>query len=488
MFLKRKSYVIFRNYDSFGYITDNRNYGYVKIDDNENYIGDKILSESGSVFFSVLDNKPQNFNELVKEISNIFTDADITTIEKDAKDFYFILEQGGFIVSGKTIQECEDKDTKFSYKKSEQINIKQNSSPFISRQSKTTKDFLTEHFNGKPQLTSLHIEINSICNEKCIHCYIPHENKISWIDSNLFYNILDQCKDMRLLHLTLSGGEPMLHNDFCDFLRKIKEYNFSVNILSNLTLVNDEILEEMKGYSLLSVQVSLYSMNADIHDQITQVKGSYEKTIDAIYKLLENNIPMQISCPIMKQNKNCYDDVIKWAKKHNVNVNNDYIIIAQYDHVLKNLDCRLSINEIRDVLENKIKNNINYLEEIEKEAEKKKEFKSDDFVCTVCDSSLCVADNGMVYPCVGWQSFILGNLYETHLHEIWNNSKKVQYLRELRKHDFPLCIKCDSKEYCTMCMVRNANESPYGNPLDVNEYFCNVVKLHKEIVSMYKKP
>lgn len=47
--------------------------------------------------------------------------------------------------------------------------------------------------------------------------------------------------------------------------------------LVNLTLLNDEIIEEMKTNPLLGVQVSLYSMNSHIHDKITQMKGSFEK-------------------------------------------------------------------------------------------------------------------------------------------------------------------------------------------------------------------
>jgi len=37
-------------------------------------------------------------------------------------------------------------------------------------------------------------------------------------------------------------------------------------------------------------------------------------------------------------------------------------------------------------------------------------------------------------------------------------------------------------EFCTMCMVRNANEHPLGDPLAVNEYFCNIAKLNKKTV------
>jgi MoaA/NifB/PqqE/SkfB family radical SAM enzyme len=155
--------------------------------------------------------------------------------------------------------------------------------------------------------------------------------KINHIEPDLFYNILEQCKNMNLLHVTLSGGEPMMHNNFSDFLKKCNEYNFSVNVLSNLTLLNNEIIEEMKRNCLLSVQVSLYSMDPNIHDAITQIKGSFGKTKNAILKLKENDVPMQISCPIMKQNINCYNDVIDWGKTHNIHVGSDYAIIARYN-------------------------------------------------------------------------------------------------------------------------------------------------------------
>ena len=481
MFFKQKSNVLFRNFKSFGYITDNRNFGYKQTDNNENDIGDKILSESGAVFLSVLSRTPQALDELTIKIKKQFTDVDIKTIKNDAREFYCLLELDGFIVSGETLQECDEKDTRFSYKLLKPI-IKKDFSPTNMHPKKSTQIFLEEYFKDKPQLTNLHIEITSKCNERCLHCYIPHENKVSYIASDLFYDVLEQCKNMRLLHLTLSGGEPMLHKNFCNFLEKCNEYNFSVNVLSNLTLLNDEIIKEMKTNPLLGVQVSLYSMNPEIHDEITQMKGSFEKTKNAILKLIENDIPLQISCPIMKQNKDCYDDVIRWGKKHKIQVGDDYVIIARYNHTTHNLSCRLSIKEIKEEINDKVANDPKYLEQMEREADKKKNVTSNDFVCSVCHSSICIADNGNVYPCAGWQDYIVGNVKEISLNEIWDHSEKIQYLRGLRNKDFPKCIQCPDKVFCTMCMVRNANENSQGDPLVVNEFFCNIAKLNKQIM------
>ncbi len=482
MFFKQKSNVIFRSYESFGYLTDNRNFGYKQTNNNETHIGDKIVSESGAVFLSVLGKMPQTLDELAKKISKQFIDVDIRTIKEDAKEFYTMLEQDGFIFSGETLQECEEKDTKFSYSMVKPEAEKKDSLHTIVSPEKDTQDFLEEYFKGKPQLTNLHIEIISKCNERCIHCYIPHENKISYIETDLFYNILEQCKSMNLLHLTLSGGEPMLHKNFCDFLTRCKEYDFSVNVLSNLTLLNNEIIKEMKSNPLLGVQVSLYSMNPSIHDEITQMKGSFEKTRNGILNLIENDIPLQISCPIMKQNRNYYNDVVSWATEHNIHVSDDYVIIGRYNHTTQNLDCRLSIDEIKELINNKATHDSKYLEQIEIEAEKKKNITSDDFICSICHSSICIADNGNIFPCAGWQDYVVGNVKETSLSDIWDKSVKVQYLRGLRKKDFPKCLKCADKAFCTMCMVRNANENLQGDPLVVNEFFCNIAKLNRQMV------
>lgn len=480
MYFKQKSNVLFRNYGSYGYLTDNRNFGYKLLNSEEKHIGDKVLSESGAVFLSVLGRKAQTLDELAIRIKHQFPDTDIITIKKDAKEFYSILEKDGFIVSGKTSQECDKKDIRFSY--SRIAPQKTGNSTLINKKPKrSTQDFLEEYHKGKPLLTNLHIEITSTCNERCLHCYIPHENKTSSIDPSLFYEVLDQCKKMKLLHITISGGEPMLHKNFRDFLKKCKEYDFSVNVLSNLTLLNDEIIQEMRSNPLLGVQVSLYSMNPEIHDNITQTKGSFEKTKNAILKLLENDVPLQISCPIIKHNKDCYKDVIEWAKNHGIFAGDDYIIIARHNHTTHNLSCRLSISEIEELILDKIENDSKYLEQIEIEAKENQDIKPNDFVCSVCDSTLCISDNGNVYPCAGWQDFVVGNVKENSINDIWQKSPKVKYLRNLRKKDFPKCIQCTDKEFCTMCMVRNANEDHDGNPLVVNEYFCNIAKLNKKL-------
>jgi radical SAM protein with 4Fe4S-binding SPASM domain len=237
-------------------------------------------------------------------------------------------------------------------------------------------------------------------------------------------------------------------------------------------------------------------MNPDIHDSITKLPGSFIKTRDAILKLIENDIPLQVSCPTMKQNKDSYSDVLNWAQKHRVRAVTDYIMMARYDHTIGNLDNRLSLEEVGAVINDIIENDPNYQKEVSGADfdYRNQRDRSNDIVCGVCVSSLCMVANGNCYPCAGWQDYVVGNIKETPIKEIWDNSPRVNYLRNLRKKDFPKCLDCEDKAFCAMCMVRNANEntelSPVGtvgNPLKINEHFCKVAAINRRIVLDWKK-
>lgn len=195
----------------------------------------------------------------------------------------------------------------------------------------------------------------------------------------------------------------------------------------------------------------------------------------------------------MKANKDDYLGVLQWCNEHKIRAHTDYIIMAEYNRETENLAHRLSVEEAGRVITNIM----------EADEEYKKAILAPDFeerinnlqqnperrLCGVGISSCCMVANGNVYPCAGWQGMVLGNLNQTSLKEIWDTSEKIQWLRGLKLKDMGNgeCCNCDKAAFCSPCMVRNANESPTGNPLEINRHFCAVADKNKRIVLNWRR-
>lgn len=470
--------VIFRNYGDFGYITDNRNFGYHFM--NTSYVlGDRIVSESAAIILSCLEKSPLSINEIVSRAMKEFVDTSEAQLKVDTETLLQALSESGFIITGESVDECRANSSRAIHRQAVNTPVED---ALSDKSLGTTQAFFEKRFGDKPFPVSVHIEITSKCNERCVHCYIPHEFKNQMMDATAFYDLIEQCCDLKIQHVTISGGEPLIHPQIIPFLRKCRECDMSVNILSNLTLLNNEIIDEMKHNPLLGVQTSIYAMNPDIHDAITMSNNSLHKTMDGVMNLVKHGIPVQISCPIMKTNLDGYKEVKEWAAQYNVSVEYDYTLIGQYNGGNANLRYRLSEEEVERVIVDELTSNANYKNELMKEAVENRNKSQDDYICSVCNSSICVAQNGNVFPCAGWQGYVLGNIAENSLADIWYHSSKVDHLRGLKRKDLKECESCQQRDYCTVCMVRNFNESPSGDPLKVSNYFCKIAKIKKELI------
>lgn len=463
----KSPHVLFRDYPNFGYLTDNRNFGYDTAIKSSRKIGDRIISKVGSVIYSILNEQPQSLKEISEKLSQIFTDVPLQILENDANDFLTELSSDGFVICLEDA-DCEYTDNWFSYANLENHSVQENA---INQNS----DSFDSNWFANYRLTRLHLNISSACNERCTHCYFPYHTKRETMSKELFNEIIAQCKNLNVLNITMSGGEPMLNPNLAFFIQKGREANFSINILSNLIFLTDDLIEEFKKTPLLSVQTSLYSLNEDIHDSITGVKGSCNRTKNAIEKLYELNIPMQINCPIMKQNKNSFQDVLDWAKSLNIEASSDYMLFGCFDGSRKNLRCRLELHEIESLIEEMHPNgDIN---------SNKDKSPSQSSICPVCYSSLCISPLGKIYPCEGWQSYILGDVRHSSIKDIWENSPDVLSLRNLTINDFPQCMNCENKDYCSICLIRIVNESDTLDCRDLNPYFCAIAKIKRQIAN-----
>ena len=481
MLIKQSKNTYIRCTDKYGYIIDQLTRQ------------DRVYNEIGAWFLKQIGRTPKSIESVVSSLLQIFEDVSEEELKKDFLDFIDSLERCHFIVTGETPEELDRKDLIFTYAvDTPQTLIDDFTQDTTECVSENTQDFFLEKIQGRPLISALQFELSSRCNERCIHCYIPNGKKEVGFDmpTDKVKSLIDEFAEMGGLHVTLSGGEAFLHNDIIDICRYCREKDLKISILSNLISLKDEQIPQLKTVNLSLVQTSLYSMNSDIHDRITLVKGSFEKTKRAIEKLVKADIPVQISCPLMKANKDGYKDVLEYAKGLKIKAQTDYIIMAQADLDKKNLANRLSLKETERVIRDIIEYDIDYRKQtlLQKPLSEEIKFDKKRFmnqpVCGVGYDNCCITVNGDVYPCAGWQGFVLGNVYKQSLKEIWEKSEKIKQLRKVTQASFPQCLDCEAFNYCSRCLVRNFNESN-GDMFSIPKHFCDIAFLNMRLVKEY---
>ncbi len=432
---------------------------------------EKIFDESAFLFLSEITRDKQDSEIVLSRILKTFPTDAHKVITQDFHEFIRELGNDQFVLLG-SIQA----------NKQEFSNVTKNESN--DNEVKETSEFLNKILTEKPFLFSLQIELLTACNESCIHCYIPKStrNNQNYLHSETIFNILDQAKEAGVLSISFTGGEPFLHKDFSSILRKARENDFIITILSNLTRISQDDIGFLKSLNIYNIQVSLYSMNPDIHDSITGLKNSFKKTTENIVHLKKAGIPIEVSCPIIKENKDCYVSVLEWCNQRSIKVYTDFNITAMTDFSKSNLVHRLSYEDLKHTLSDILKNDKKYnIFSIRT----KQTILNNQPVKFSAFKSIAVSSLGKYIPDIGWNDFILGDIKNDILTDVWNNSEKLKFLRSLKYKTFPQCIECAASGYCTLCLSWNYYENG-GNIYNIPSNYCEMIFLIKTLVEKYK--
>ncbi|MBQ6337565.1 MAG: radical SAM protein [Kiritimatiellae bacterium] len=446
-----------------------------------------MMFMDAEIFFRWLTRVPMEENLIVEKIVNEYSTSDRDEIERDFHQLMNYLIGQHIVVAGKAIQDLDDNDERFTYNvenpKTQNVRIMEGGSLDMP----IPQDVLDKYFYDNPTIFTLQLDITQACTERCVHCYMP-EYKTIHLPFQKIKEIIDEFRLQGGVQLSLSGGECMLHPNFGEIIEYARRQDLIVCVLSNLTLCDDKMTKILSDADVF-VQVSLYSMNMVTHDKITRRKGSFRATTEAIERLRKANIPCFISCPTMKDNYKDYLDVLAYARRLKMDAQTDFIIMGKMNGDNSNLACRLNLEETRHILEDVILESVPMNSEYFNPGKREHMLSDDEWgknrVCGACVSSICCDALGNYYPCPAFGGMVLGNCYEHDLTWVWTKSPNTIRIRNVKGQDFPKCLHCKERNYCSVCMCRNYNET--GDMFTPSRHFCDVAKLNHDIVEQKQK-
>ncbi len=168
--------------------------------------------------------------------------------------------------------------------------------------------------------------ITDKCNLRCIHCYQDGYNSRSDLSLTQLKIVADKItlaleKWHKRGRIAITGGEPFLKKELFPLIEYIEqnEYIWRIGILTNGTLIDEEIADKLKTFQkLYYVQVSLDGASEETNDFI-RGKGSYNKALDSLRLLHENGINTRLMFTVHKKNQHEVASLIDLAIKEKVN-------------------------------------------------------------------------------------------------------------------------------------------------------------------------
>ena len=327
-------------------------------------------------------------------------------------------------------------------------------------------DFYMRH--GLP--CELHIDLTDGCNEKCVHCYLPHGG-MHYIDKGIAFKALKEFREAQGITVFISGGECMLHRDFAEILRYAKSIDLNIIVMSNLTLCDEKMVALLREIDPQFVNVSLYAVTEEIHDSITQISGSCKKTKAAIDALQTAGVHVRIATPFMRENKGCVSELKEFAGKRHVHLIPDSEIFGQIDHSCVNQNHALSLEELEQLI-------LSHKDVFTKGCMETEKCKPVMKVCDVGDTRLNLDAEGFYYPCDGFHGAILGNARKDSLWDVWTG-EALNKLRALKNKDFGSCASCADRAWCKVCPMRNFNET--GNMFTHAPWRCEATRIYRKV-------
>jgi radical SAM protein with 4Fe4S-binding SPASM domain len=338
-----------------------------------------------------------------------------------------------------------------------------------------------------PRLNSIFLHLTNRCNLACVHCYTGNSLECPTKDlpAPLLFRMLAELTDHGGTSVTLSGGEPLLHPNIKEILRRAGT-RLDINMLTNGTLIDREWAEFLSDIGVY-VQISVDGSCEQIHDRI-RGKGSFKKTIDGLNYLQRSGLGdrLNFSTTVMNQNLDDLIKIITLARRLGVPLVRFLPLRRKgtAQSTWQTVGSGLSTKEYARFYDDTHRLHATVGTEIEISCglsgfllKMPKDSGKDDIWCPV-GCRVVVDFNGDAYPCVLMMEdeFRLGNVFHNSLEEIIQSDAMAGVCRVLveRRRKIEKCAGCTWRNLCQAGCMGQALDNK-GTIWDTDD-FCDYRK------------
>ena len=158
--------------------------------------------------------------------------------------------------------------------------------------------------------------ITSNCNLNCPYCYMDADNGQRGYSIEQFQSILRFLKDAATKTVIFSGGEPCTHPLLPSFIEQASEQGISVGIATNGSIIHQSLIDCFVKNNVF-LQISVDTIRDSIFSKV-RGKDIVSTISNNIQVLLNQHVPIALSCTLSDINCDYVIEVCEFAKKNNI--------------------------------------------------------------------------------------------------------------------------------------------------------------------------
>lgn len=297
-------------------------------------------------------------------------------------------------------------------------------------------------------LSSVHFKLSDHCNHTCVHCYEVQGQK-GELGTDEAKRVLDRLAESGAFLLTLGGGEVTLRHDLLEIVGHARSRGFAVILYTNAFTITPELARGLADHAVWQVHVSVYASRADIHDAVTCVPGSFERTLAGIRLLRAAGVNVLLKMPVMKQNFEEVEPLRRLADTLGCSVLATADLSAREDGSIEPVDMNIDMEQRQQLLArdgNPFTFDRDAIERARREP-----------TCGIGHGSLVVQSNGEARPCT-MLNVALGNAVQERPSDIVDG-EEYRFFHSITGETLHGCRDCDLLPGCARCHGTAAAEA-----------------------------
>jgi len=312
---------------------------------------------------------------------------------------------------------------------------------------------------------SASLELTRRCNLGCVHCYLPRrpDRSRAELSGAEVRSILDQTAAAGCLSLLLTGGEPLLRDDFPELYRHARELGLIVVLFTNATRVDDRVISALRANPPQEVEVTLLGATAATHDALTGVPGSFEAGLEGVRRMLAAGLRVNLKTVLMEPNCHALGAMEALARELKVRFRFDPAVFPRLDRDPAPLAYRVAAEtaialDLADP---------GRCERWRIQHDRPTATTHDRlYTCGAGTTHFHVTAQGWLQPC----SALDRPRFDLRCGTLAQGWARLAAVREQRSPAHDVCQACEHRALCNACPALNSLET--GDPARPSEYLC----------------